>query len=293
MCIRDSNNTICQDASSSAVTETFFVCYGYAEPSNIDFEWWFEPASAFIASPTVSGDTRSAVYSLEPSFSGSVTIKVRAETCFNVESDYLETKIDVVPETTPLSPATVLSAPEVLYIWDGCLYIGPEPECEITQNWIDNNGTTQYFSSTTGTDTNNYASVEFRIDNIQPSASSSVATPGIINSSSGVLTWNVGFSGTFYVQSRAISCAGTPTVWNAGRQVIITETDSPIQSVSIIGEPLCIIPAVGATSTLTATRNPSSLKIDWFIDNPNALTCLLYTSPSPRDATLSRMPSSA
>ena len=29
------------------------------------------------------------------------------------------------------------------------------------------------------------------------------------------------------------------------------------------------------------------------IDVPRLLTCLLYTSPSPRDATLSRMPSSA
>ena len=58
---------------------------------------------------------------MEPSFSGSVTIKVRAETCFNVESDYLETKIDVVPETTPLSPATVLSAPvwTSLYVLSG------------------------------------------------------------------------------------------------------------------------------------------------------------------------------
>ena len=29
------------------------------------------------------------------------------------------------------------------------------------------------------------------------------------------------------------------------------------------------------------------------INNPHLTTCLLYTSPSPRDATLSRMPSSA
>ena len=29
------------------------------------------------------------------------------------------------------------------------------------------------------------------------------------------------------------------------------------------------------------------------IENTNYLLCLLYTSPSPRDATLSRMPSSA
>ena len=30
-----------------------------------------------------------------------------------------------------------------------------------------------------------------------------------------------------------------------------------------------------------------------YADKTNATTCLLYTSPSPRDATLSRMPSSA
>ena len=30
-----------------------------------------------------------------------------------------------------------------------------------------------------------------------------------------------------------------------------------------------------------------------FTGNPGSLSCLLYTSPSPRDATLSRMPSSA
>ena len=278
------NNTICQDASSSAVTETFFVCYGYAEPSNIEFEWWFEPPSAFIASPTVSGDTRSAVYSLEPSFSGSVTIKVRAETCFNVESDYLETKIDVVPETTPLSPATVLSAPEVLYIWDGCLYIGPEPECEITQNWIDNNGTTQYFASTTGTDTNNYASIEYRISPAGLNPTGSVATPGTINASTGVLTWNVGWSGQFYIQARAISCAGTPTVWSPSRLVDITETDLAIQSISVTDEPKCLIPAGGASSIFTATRTPSSLKIDWFIDNPNALTEASYVDSPTTDS---------
>ena len=266
------------------MTETFFVCYGYAEPSNIEFEWWFEPPSAFIASPTVSGDTRSAVYSLEPSFSGSVTIKVRAETCFNVESDYLETKIDVVPETTPLSPATVLSAPEVLYIWDGCLYIGPEPECEITQNWIDNNGTTQYFASTTGTDTNNYASIEYRISPAGLNPTGSVATPGTINASTGVMTWNVGWSGQFYIQARAISCAGTPTVWSPSRLVDITETDPAIQSISVTDEPKCLIPAGGASSIFTATRTPSSLKIDWFIDNPNALTEASYVDSPTTDS---------
>ena len=38
-----------------------------------------------------------------------------------------------------------------------------------------------------------------------------------------------------------------------------------------------------------------ALELDWNILDSGALyrTCLLYTSPSPRDATLSRMPSSA
>ena len=36
---------------------------------------------------------------------------------------------------------------------------------------------------------------------------------------------------------------------------------------------------------------PEAVKIKVVLDNLN--TCLLYTSPSPRDATLSRMPSSA
>ena len=43
-------------------------------------------------------------------------------------------------------------------------------------------------------------------------------------------------------------------------------------------------PAVGA---LAANRMPA------YLYRSNNDTCLLYTSPSPRDATLSRMPSSA
>ena len=37
----------------------------------------------------------------------------------------------------------------------------------------------------------------------------------------------------------------------------------------------------------------SCLATDWGVDDELYLLCLLYTSPSPRDATLSRMPSSA
>ena len=46
---------------------------------------------------------------------------------------------------------------------------------------------------------------------------------------------------------------------------------------------------------LTSAYIVSMERRDWLedYDFPQALICLLYTSPSPRDATLSRMPSSA
>ena len=45
----------------------------------------------------------------------------------------------------------------------------------------------------------------------------------------------------------------------------------------------------------TKTTIKKNVKLDkkTNIKNTNKKTCLLYTSPSPRDATLSRMPSSA
>ena len=46
-------------------------------------------------------------------------------------------------------------------------------------------------------------------------------------------------------------------------------------------------PVIGRKATLTA-----ALKLG-IADPEESDTCLLYTSPSPRDATLSRMPSSA
>ena len=41
------------------------------------------------------------------------------------------------------------------------------------------------------------------------------------------------------------------------------------------------------------TNNIAFTHPEMFDENGNVLPCLLYTSPSPRDATLSRMPSSA
>ena len=48
---------------------------------------------------------------------------------------------------------------------------------------------------------------------------------------------------------------------------------------------------MSASGSLTVHRRISVADIDAFLASID--TCLLYTSPSPRDATLSRMPSSA
>ena len=47
------------------------------------------------------------------------------------------------------------------------------------------------------------------------------------------------------------------------------------------------------TKAENVTLMPRTTAIGYWHDNFVALSCLLYTSPSPRDATLSRMPSSA
>src|SRR5664280_2039291 len=52
--------------------------------------------------------------------------------------------------------------------------------------------------------------------------------------------------------------------------------------------PYEIAPAAGILANLTC--NPAII-YDLFLNNPKANVCLLYTSPSPRDRTRSRMPS--
>ena len=53
----------------------------------------------------------------------------------------------------------------------------------------------------------------------------------------------------------------------------------------ISGDKTRVLKKSGSGYFLTYNRNKRSLAMD--------INCLLYTSPSPRDATLSRMPSSA
>ena len=86
-----------------------------------------------------------------------------------------------------------------------------------------------------------------------------------------------------------------PAVIDAGRVFVNTSPNYPIQknaaakvigilviiwgAFNLLGSPLTLLSDIGATDL-----NGNEI---------NYPICLLYTSPSPRDATLSRMPSSA
>ena len=58
---------------------------------------------------------------------------------------------------------------------------------------------------------------------------------------------------------------------------------SPANNVASQGQPDFYVKGVPATTTVAELE----------VEQPRIYFCLLYTSPSPRDATLSRMPSSA
>ena len=235
------NNTMCN--SSTTVTQTFSVCYGYASKpdANLEFEWTFSPVGAFAGVDFTPGpgSSREATYSLSPGFSGVATITVRAKGCDNLTGNDLNVPIHIVPYSIPVaSQATMLDTPVAIERWDGCMYIGPEPECQITQEWIDDlipgqrHGPTRYFASTLNTDTNDYSSVEYRIAAITPDASSTATFPGTIHPTTGIMTWQVGWVGSFRVQARALSCNGAPaTLFNGGKLVEIKPQDNPITGI--------------------------------------------------------------
>ena len=104
------------------------------------------------------------------------------------------------------------------------------------------------------------------------------------------MTWQVGWVGSFRVQARALSCNGAPaTLFNGGKLVEIKPQDNPITGIQFVGtelEPNCPIPATGHTSKLQATINPNTLFVDWFIDNPSALTPASYVATPVLDVIL-------
>ena len=68
------------------------------------------------------------------------------------------------------------------------------------------------------------------------------------------------------------------------------ESHVPDVLIWIKGQP-CLVPA---TCDIATEHPEASLEGPWeYWEEEEKKNCLLYTSPSPRDATLSRMPSSA
>ena len=73
---------------------------------------------------------------------------------------------------------------------------------------------------------------------------------------------------------------GTMSDLQGAKSVGVIETDDE-RGVTTIAKPM------GVIACILPSTNPGATPIN------NMMICLLYTSPSPRDATLSRMPSSA
>ena len=72
---------------------------------------------------------------------------------------------------------------------------------------------------------------------------------------------------------------------------VTQENNEEIRVVSLSTTHTEVIQTLGGQDTLVAVDAFS--EVDFPVERIDAYTCLLYTSPSPRDRSLSRMPSSA
>ena len=88
--------------------------------------------------------------------------------------------------------------------------------------------------------------------------------------------------------SRGLGRAVAESLVEAGREVlgISRETEGlPFEALA------CDVSDYGALKTIAQNLRKEKIEVEGLVNA--AGICLLYTSPSPRDATLSRMPSSA
>ena len=97
---------------------------------------------------------------------------------------------------------------------------------------------------------------------------------------------------TFYVEYQFSKISGGPTLKRT-----VNSLPSPSAPVSFNGQTsISGTATVGQTLTATAptyTGGIGAVSTNLIFQKSSSGSCLLYTSPSPRDATLSRMPSSA
>ena len=108
--------------------------------------------------------------------------------------------------------------------------------------------------------------------------------------------WNISNKVVPGIKGRRISIESVSKVWNAcGLRIGALVTDSEVMFDKVRSEytaNLCANVIGQYIFGAIANLSPREI-IDWYKMQREYYSCLLYTSPSPRDATLSRMPSSA
>jgi hypothetical protein len=130
---------------------------------------------------------------------------------------------------------------------------GAEPICETTATTPN----TQYFSTAS-----TYASIRYAIANVVPDAGS-VALPGVIDASTGILNWNAGFHGSFSVESYATGCDGIENPNPGVHTARIYETLAAPSDISYDPLTLPNCPAVSGDTT----QFTSSTQVTWSWNN--------------------------
>ena len=159
-----------------------------------------------------------------PSFSGTDTIRVRSIGCDDQRSGWHEVEVSVVPQaivTPTLAPLLAPVAPNFQIC--GGVFTGDLPECQIQAT----DEPVQFFTaSDNGELPNDFGSLEWRIDDVFPGAGSAVSSPGNIDPDRGILTWNVGWYGSFDLEVRPVTCefGADENDW-VTRTIVIGSTD--------------------------------------------------------------------
>ena len=209
--------------------------------------------------PSIRQIIRSGTMQWNPSFTGSSTIRVRSIGCGSNVSSWTSVVIDVIPETVPINPASDLYPPVVIDagICSGAT-TGIVPLCQVDAFTLP----TQFFTaSDNAANVNDYGSLEWRMENIAP-GSLTVATPGTIDQATGIITWNIGWWGTFDLQVRPVDCDGGFGVWSTST-ISIGPTNGPVTDVTPISAlPECPIPDSGFSTTLR-----SSQEVNWYVNS--------------------------
>ena len=227
-----------------------------------------------LVPPATRQIVRSGTVNWNPNFNGRAFVQVRSVGC-DADGDGnpdrsgpLTVAIDVVPEALVATPtASDLLEPDAFnYQVCGGAFTGEIPNCQIIATTPD----TQFFTaSDNGANPNEFDRLEWQISNPQPGAGSPVNNPGTIDQATGIMSWTVGWWGSFELQVRPISCSGVAGNWKS-RTIYIGPQDGPITSVTPVGAnalPLCPIPAGGFSTSLTT----GGASVRWFVNSPAGL----------------------